>query len=97
MRWMSGVILALVVVALGANAAEPSAVVHKPKVDLYAQPSFDAPKVATLSRNTVVQISAQQGLWYQGFRPVAHQGTYESTTCASNPLAPTTATQPCEY
>ena len=65
MRWMSGVMFAAMVVALGANAAEPSAIVHKPKVDLYAQPSLDAPRLATLSRNTVVRISAQQGLWYQ--------------------------------
>ena len=54
MRWMSVVAcLAMIVVALGVHAAEPSAVVHKQKVDVYAQPTFDAPKVATLSRNTV--------------------------------------------
>ena len=29
------------------------------------QPRFDAPKVATLQRDTAVKISAQQGLWYQ--------------------------------
>jgi Zn-dependent protease with chaperone function len=49
----------------GASAAEPAAVVHKAKVDVYAQPSLDAPKVATLSRNTSVHIAAQQGLWYR--------------------------------
>ena len=38
---------------------------QKPTADVYAQPKFDAPKVATLQRNTDVKISAQQGLWYQ--------------------------------
>ena len=65
MRWTRGAVFAAIIVALAASAAEPSAVVHKPKVDLYAQPSLDAPKIATLSRNTAVHISAQQGLWYQ--------------------------------
>ena len=46
----------------------------KPKVDLYAQPSLDAPKVATLSRNTTVHVSAQQGLWYQVVPPSGATG-----------------------
>lgn len=51
--------------ASGASAAELPAVVHKPVVDVRAQPAFDAPKVATLQRDTTVTVSAQQGLWYQ--------------------------------
>ena len=49
----------------GASAAELPAIVHKPAVDVHAQPAFDAPKLATLQRDTAVTISAQQGLWYQ--------------------------------
>ena len=51
--------------ASNVSAAELPAVVHKPTADVYAQPSFDAPKLATLPRDTAVKISAQQGLWYQ--------------------------------
>ena len=50
--------------ASGASAAELPAVVHKPVVDVRAQPAFDAPKIATLQRDTAVTVSAQQGLWY---------------------------------
>lgn len=51
--------------ASSAGAAELPAVVHKPTADVYAQPRFDAPKLATLQRDTEVRISAQQGLWYE--------------------------------
>jgi hypothetical protein len=56
--------------APGVVDAEINAVVHKKKADVYAQPKFDAPKVATLTHDTAVQISAQQGLWYQLKIPV---------------------------
>ena len=46
-------------------AAETTATVRKPTVDVHAQPSFEAPKVATLQRDAPVSISAQQGLWYE--------------------------------
>jgi hypothetical protein len=65
---MRTLLFALFVVAMlvsTARAADLSAVVHKPSADVYAEPRFDAPKVATLPRNTDVRISAQQGLWYQ--------------------------------
>lgn len=48
-----------------ATAAELAGVVKKPTVDVYAQPSFDAPKVSTLKRDAAVSITAQQGLWYE--------------------------------
>ena len=41
---------------------------------MYAQPAFDAPKVTTLSRDTAVTISAQQGLWYQLQMPTGTPG-----------------------
>ncbi len=62
MRWIVGVVCAAMIVAWAANAAEPSAVVHKPKVDVYAQPQLDAPKIATLSRNTTVHSHGAAGL-----------------------------------
>ncbi|MCX7054809.1 MAG: hypothetical protein NTU56_11470 [Proteobacteria bacterium] len=58
-------LVAVAPLASNLSAAELSAVVQKPTADVYAQPRFDAPKVATLQRNTDVKISAQQGLWYQ--------------------------------
>jgi len=65
---MRAFLLALVAVALGARsgaAAELSAVVQKRSVDLYAEPKLDAAPVAKLKRDTQVEVSAQQGLWYQ--------------------------------
>ncbi len=48
------------------------------------QPRFDAPKVATLQRDTAVKISAQQGLWYQLQMPAGRAGlSCASMTCAS--------------
>ncbi len=47
---------------------------HKPTADVYAEPRFDAPKVATLQRDTAVKISAQQGLWYQLQMPAGTPG-----------------------
>jgi hypothetical protein len=57
-----------------AMAAELSGVVHKPAADVHAQPKFDAPKIATLPRDTAVEISAQQGLWYQLQMPAGTPG-----------------------
>jgi hypothetical protein len=65
MRSISFILSATALVALSVKAGELPAVVHKPTADVYAQPKFDAPKVATLQRDTAVKISAQQGLWYQ--------------------------------
>ncbi len=65
MRSISVILSAAALLASSVNAAELSAVVHKPTADVYAQPKFDAPRLATLQRDTAVRISAQQGLWYQ--------------------------------
>lgn len=45
-------------------AAELTGVVIKPTVDVYAEPSFESPKISTLKRDAEVTVSAQQGLWY---------------------------------
>jgi hypothetical protein len=47
------------------GAAGLSAVVEKRSVDVYAEPRLDAARVATLKRDARVEISTQQGLWYQ--------------------------------
>ena len=65
MRSIPFILSAAALLASGVNAAELPAVVHKPSADVYAEPRFDAPKVATLQRDAEVRISAQQGLWYQ--------------------------------
>lgn len=67
-------LIATAMIASCAGAAELPAVVHKPAVDVYAQPAFDALKVTTLSRDTAVTISAQQGLWYQLQMPTGPLG-----------------------
>jgi Zn-dependent protease with chaperone function len=71
------VALALVATALlapGARAAEVSAVVQKPGVDVYAEPRLDAPKVTALLRGAMVTVSAQQGLWYRVQLPAGAAG-----------------------
>ncbi len=65
MRSIPFALVAVALLASSASAAELSAVVQKPTAEVYAQPRFDAPRVATLPRNTEVRISAQHGLWYQ--------------------------------
>ncbi len=65
MRTLLFALFAVAMQVSTARAAELSAIVHKPSADVYAEPRFDAPKVATLPRNTDVKISAQEGLWYQ--------------------------------
>lgn len=74
MRWIWLMACMTTLAAWNVSAAEPSAVVHKAKVDVYAQPKLDAPKVTTLSRNTAVHISAQQGLWYELVMPAGVPG-----------------------
>jgi hypothetical protein len=74
MRAFPMALIATVMIARCAVAAELPAVVHKTAVDVYAQPAFDASKVTTLSRDTAVTISAQQGLWYQLRMPTGTPG-----------------------
>jgi hypothetical protein len=65
MRTFPLTLIAAVLITSGVPAAELPAIVHKPAVDVHAQPAFDAPRVATLQRDTAVMISGQVGLWYQ--------------------------------
>lgn len=74
MRWIAAVGCAVMSIAWAANAAEPSALVHKPKVDVHAQPQLDSPTIASLSRNTKVQVTAQKGLWYELVLPAGAPG-----------------------
>lgn len=67
-------LIATALLATNAVAAELSGVVHKPTVDVHAEPKLDAPKIATLQRDAPVQISAQQGLWYQLQMPAGKTG-----------------------
>jgi len=74
MRSIPMILIAGTLTASGANAAVLSAVVQKPSADVYAQPNFEAPKVATLPHDAAVSISAQQGLWYQLQMPAGAPG-----------------------
>jgi hypothetical protein len=65
MRTLFFALLSVALLVSSAGAAELSAFVHKPSADVFAQPRFDATKLATLLRKTDVKITAQEGLWYQ--------------------------------
>ena len=74
---MHGLPMALTASLLAAScaaAAELPAVVHRPVVDVYAQPELDAEKIATLKRDAKVSVSAQQGLWYELLMPEGTPG-----------------------
>lgn len=69
--------IALIASLLAAScvaAAELPATVHRSAVDVYAQPEFDAAKIATLKRDDKVSVSAQQGLWYELLMPEGTPG-----------------------
>jgi len=74
MRAIPHTFIAFVLMASSVNGGELPAFVQKPTAEVYAQPKFDAPKVATLQHNTEVKISAQQGLWYQLRMPAGAPG-----------------------
>jgi Zn-dependent protease with chaperone function len=74
MRAILMTLVASTLLAASVYAAELSAVVQKTAADVYAQPKFDAAKLATLTRSTAVTISAQQGLWYQVRLPAGTSG-----------------------
>jgi beta-barrel assembly-enhancing protease len=74
MRIVPRVLITVVLLPAGLGATELSAIVQKPAVDVHAKPSFDSPRVATLQRDTEVQVSAQQGLWYQLHMPAGTPG-----------------------
>lgn len=57
-----------------ALAAGMPAIVHKPSVEARQAPDFSAPVVATLRRNAQVEISGQQGLWYELALPEGGSG-----------------------
>src|SRR5690606_40790015 len=65
-----------------ALAAGMPAIVHKPSVEARQAPDFSAPVVATLRRNAQVEISGQQGLWYELALPEGGSAGYASTRSA---------------
>ena len=65
MRAISMVLIAAALLASSPGAAALPGIVQKPSIDVYAEPRLDATKVATLKRDTEVNVTAQQGLWYQ--------------------------------
>ena len=74
---MRAIPIALIATALltsSLGAAALSGIVQKASVDVYAEPRLDAAKVATLKRDTAVNISTQQGLWYQLQMPAGTPG-----------------------
>ena len=57
-----------------ALAADLSAIVHRPSVDVHSGPDFATPTIAQLKRNASVRISGQKGLWYQLAMPTGKSG-----------------------
>lgn len=57
-----------------AAAAGMPAVVHKRAVEARQAPDFSAPVVASLKRDAAVEISGQQGLWYEVTLPAGGHG-----------------------
>jgi hypothetical protein len=74
MRGFPTALIASLLAASCAAAAELPAIVHRPAVDVYAQPELDAEKIATLKRDAKVSVAAQQGLWYQLLMPAGTPG-----------------------
>lgn len=46
-------------------AGQTPAVVHKPNVAVHAAPDLQSPTVATLAKDAKVDVTGQQGLWFQ--------------------------------
>jgi Zn-dependent protease with chaperone function len=67
-------LFASMLIASCVSATEVPATVQRPSADVYAAPSFDAPRLTTLQHNAVVRVSAQQGLWYQLLMPAGPPG-----------------------
>ena len=65
MRAIPMVLIASALLASSPGAAALPGIVQKPSVDVYAEPRLDATQVATLKRDAEVNVTAQQGLWYQ--------------------------------
>jgi len=74
MRGFPMTLIAALLAASCVAAADLPAVVHRSAVDVYAQPEFDAAKIATLKRDDKVSVSAQQGLWYELLMPEGTPG-----------------------
>lgn len=66
--------LASLFMLIPALAADVSAVVHKPSVDVHSGPDFHTPTIAKLTLNAPVRISGQQGLWFQLAMPAGQPG-----------------------
>jgi hypothetical protein len=59
------VCLAAALFAAAAEAADLTATVRKPDVNVYAVPNLEAAKVKQLKQEDTVVIGSQQGLWYE--------------------------------
>jgi len=65
MRVITGCLIATVFTAATAIAAELTAVVRKPDVNVYAEANLESGKLKKLKQDETVAIAAQHGLWYE--------------------------------
>ena len=74
MRTMALALFSTVLLVSATDAADVSAIVQKPSIDVHAEPSLGSTKVTSLPRDTAVKISGQQGLWYKLQLPAGSTG-----------------------
>lgn len=74
MRIILIALIATVLMISSLDAVALTGTVQKSSTDVYAEPKLDAPRIASLKRDTKVDVSAQQGLWYQLQMPTGTSG-----------------------
>lgn len=64
MRLLTACLIAVSLAATDATAADLTATVRKPEVQVHAAPNLESAQVAKLKQDATVGIAEQQGLWY---------------------------------
>jgi len=65
MRFIFACLIAALLAAADAGAADLTATVRKPEVNVYAAPNLESGKLKKLKQDDSVGIASQQGLWYE--------------------------------
>ena len=65
MRFLSACLVTALFAAANASAADLTATVRKPEVNVYAAPNLESAKLKKLKQDDAVGIASQQGLWYE--------------------------------
>jgi beta-barrel assembly-enhancing protease len=65
MRFISACLIAALLAVADAGAADLTATVRKPEVNVYAAPNLESGKLKKLKQDDSLGIASQQGLWYE--------------------------------